>query len=366
MPVIRLNPSLSTNFHLEGYEVTIDNINLNASDFENRDDGDQNWRRLKIVPITIKINENLNISGDVYTENDELGFTLYEVGNFSMKYNLNIKHSKYGISSLVPTCKQLNGMVNSQKAGKDSSDLIKSHSNKNVKTSYSTCIISLQKPNTDGILWIKGKITFKIVLTNEILKDLETDSFKIDMAELLKWDCFISKEANQNLKSKENFIIKCKGKNFYFNKTLLCIISDVFSAMIQGKLGQEGQSGIVEINDFTPDIIRAFKRICFESKDFEEEDSIPDLLLFAQKYFMNPLKQKCLNYLVTNLNQSNIYDVIKIADQIDDENLLKICVNYMCLNKSKLKKNEEWQDFQKSHPECMIRIMNLMLYSDSK
>ena len=180
MSVIPLNSSFSRNFHLEGYEVTIDNINLNASDFENRDDGDQNWRRLKIVPITIKINENLNISGDVYTEDDELGFTLYEVGNFSMKYNLNIKHSKYGIfSSLVPSCKQLNGMINSQRAGKDSSDLRKSHTNMNVKTSYSTCIISLQKLNTDGILWIKGKITFKIVLTNEILKDLETDSFKL-------------------------------------------------------------------------------------------------------------------------------------------------------------------------------------------
>jgi len=365
MSAIPFNPSYSTNFHLdlEGYEVKIDNINLKASDFETKGRFVDGF--LKIVPITIKINENLNISGDVYTEDDELGFTLYEVGNFSMKYNLNIKHSKYGIfSSLVPSCKQLNGMINSQMAGKDSSDLRKSHANKNVKTSYSTCIISLQKLNTDGILWIKGKITFKIVLTNEILKDLETDSFKIDTAELLKWNCFINSEANKHLKNKENFIIKCMGENFYFNKTLLCIISDVFSAMIQGKLGQEGQSGIVEINDFTPDIVRAFKRICFESKDFEEEDSIPDLLLFAQKYFMNPLKQKCLNYLVTNLNPSNIYDVIKIADQIDDENLLKKCVNYMRLNKDKLEKNEEWLVFQKLHPDCMIRMMNLMLFSE--
>ena len=134
--------------------------------------------------------------------------------------------------------------------------------------------------------------------------------------------------------------------------------------MIQGQLGQEAQEGTVEINDFNPDTIQAFKRICFENKDFEEGVSIPDLLLFAQKYFLNPLKQKCLNHLVNNLNPDNIYDVVKIADQIDDENLLKICAKYMRLNRSKLDRNEEWLDFQRSHPNCMIKMMNFILYSE--
>ena len=107
-----------------------------------------------------------------------------------------------------------------------------------------------------------------------------------------------------------------------------------------------------------------FKRICFDNEDFEAGDSIPDLLLFAQKYFMNSLKQKCLNNLVTNLNPDNIYDVIKIADQIDDENLLKICARYMSLNKRRLEKNEEWMAFLKSHPNCMFKIMQFMLYAE--
>ena len=178
-----------------------------------------------------------------------------------------------------------------------------------------------------------------------------------------KCHILISNEAIENLKNEKNFIIKCKGQDFHFNKTLLCIVSDVFRAMIQGELGQEAKDGMVKIDDFNPDTIKAFERIVFENKDFEEEDSIRDILLFAQKYFMTSLKQKCIKYLHENMNPGNIYDIIKIADQIDDENLLKICARYMRLNREKLETKGEWLAFMDTHPNCMIKIMKFMLYA---
>ena len=63
------------------------------------------------------------------------------------------------------------------------------------------------------------------------------------------------------------------------------------------------------------------------------------------------------------MNPDNIYDIIKIADQIDDENLLKICAQYMRLNRDKLEKNAEWFAFMDSHSKCMIKIMKFMLYA---
>ena len=237
----------------------------------------------------------------------------------------------------------------------NSSILTKSTENQDQNASYANCRIEFQKPN--GFASIRGSITFNIVLIDEI----PVGSYGTEFA---TWPCLFSQEAIENLKNEENFVFNCKGESIHFNKTLLCTVSDVFRTMIQGQLGQEAKTGKVEIDDFTPDTIKAFKRICFENKDFEEGGPIPDLLLFAQKYFMNSLKQKCLNNLVTNLNPDNIYDVIKIADQIDDENLLKICAKYMSLNKRKLEKNEEWMAFLKSHPNCMFKIMQFMLYAE--
>ena len=178
-----------------------------------------------------------------------------------------------------------------------------------------------------------------------------------------KCHILISNEAIENLKKDKNFIISCKGQFFHFNKTLLCIVSDVFRAMIQGQLGQEAQDGMVKIDDFNPDTIKAFERIVFENKDFEEEDSILHILLFAQKYFMTALKQKCIKYLHENMKPDNIYEIIKIADQIDDENLLKYCARYMRLNRDKLEKDAEWLAFMESHPNCMFKIMKFMLYA---
>ena len=298
---------------------------MKLSDFENRGPRYGGGPDVLLFPITIKINEELNISGDIYKVNKEFGFTFYKVvKDFSMKYDLTIYDANNAVSE------QLFGMRRFDKIGEDCSNHTKSSVNQNLKTSYSTCILRIEKP--DDVMSIKGRITFKITLNMEI---------KIDpyVIESINWCSLVSKEAVENLKTDNNFTITCKGESFYFNKTLLCIVSDVFRTMIQGKIGQEAITGKVEIEDFTPDTIGAFKRICFENKDFEEGDSIPDLLLFAQKYFMSSLKQKCMKYLVNNLNPDNIYDVTKIADQIDDENLLKICARYMSLNKRKLEKN---------------------------
>jgi len=79
---------------------------------------------------------------------------------------------------------------------------------------------------------------------------------------------------------------------------------------------------------------------------------------------MSSLKQKCVNKLVSDLNPGNIYDAIKIADQIDDDNFLKICARYLCLNKGKLEKNGDWAALKKSHPGSMIKLMDFMLFAE--
>ena len=356
MPANKLSSNTCTNFQLAGYEVTLDQIDLKISEFESRVPHYYVGPNELLYPITFKINEKISIDGDIYKRDHYIGITLYKVCRFSMKYNFITYDGNNHI------CEQLKLMeyknVFNCKSGLNSSLLTKSSVNQNLATSFATNIINFKDDFSD-FSSIKGNITLKIVLAEEIQN-------YPNGIESSPWNYLISNEAIENLKKDENFVIKCQDERFYFNKTLLCIVSDVFRTMIQGKIGKESKTGIVEINDFNPDTIQAFKRICFENKDFEEGDSIPDLLLFAQKYFMNPLKQKCLNHLVNNLDANNIYDVVMIADQIqiDDENLLKICAKYMRLNRSKLDRNEEWLDFQKSHPSCMIKMMNFMLYSE--
>ena len=86
--------------------------------------------------------------------------------------------------------------------------------------------------------------------------------------------------------------------------------------------------------------------------------------MFADKYFIINLKQKCIKYLTANLTLENIFEVMKIADQIGDDNLLNICAKF--LSKKRNKNKEQWISFQKSHPACSMKVTNFMLFDEQE
>ena len=288
--------------------VTFDNFELNFLDFEHLSQVNVQGNGVYLLSIKIKL-DGVHVVGDIYKyeNNPEMGFTLYDVQDFDMKYDLTAK--KYNSQTFQLTGRHL---------GSDTkgpiTDLTMSTVNRSKKiTSYCTCKISLDDPRT--IASIKGKISFRITLKNELQQNENLQSCVTS---------FFCNDAIENLIQEKNFIMKCDGQEFHFNKTLLCMISDVFRTMIQGNLGTESQSGLVEIVDFSPDTIRAFQRIVFENKVLNGQDPIIDLMMFADKYFIIPLKQKCIKGLVTYLSNENVYDAIKIAAQIQDDDLINL------------------------------------------
>ena len=303
--------------------VTFDNVEIKFSDFEYRPHPQVYGRGMELLPIIIKL-DGAQVVGDIYKyENSpEMGFTLYDVQDFDMEYDLTAEQSNYKPFKVAGGCKgaDIKGRVN---------DIYTSTVNESKKiTTFSTCKISLENPRP--ISNMKGKISFRISLRNEIKQNENTQ---------VSVTSFFCKDAIENLTQEKNFVIKCDGQEFHFNKTLLCMISDVFRRMIQGNLGTESQSGFVEIVDFSPDTIRAFQRVVFENKELDVQDPMIELMMFADKYFIIPMKQKCIKGLVSNLSNDNVYEVIKIAAQIHDDDLIKTCAKF--LSKSKNGKTNE-------------------------
>ena len=59
----------------------------------------------------------------------------------------------------------------------------------------------------------------------------------------------------------------------------------------------------------------------------------------------------------------NIFEVIKAAYFIDSDNLLNKAVTFLVKNAKTLKETEEWKMFKKSHPDCFIKMMDLVMFS---
>ena len=203
--------------------------------------------------------------------------------------------------------------------------------------------------DTDTTFLITGEITLKFDFITTVLskKTQKVSNFKSLLCE----------NAFESFDGKKDFTIVCQGNEFHFNKTLLSMISEVFEKMIQESYSKEARNNSVEIDDFSLNTIKAFQRVAFESEDVKDEDLTPDLLLFAQKYFILPLIKKCKKHLLDSLTCENIFEIITVAYLIDDNDMLKTASKFFSRNYDELKNTEELKDFEKSNPMCMIKVL---------
>ena len=125
---------------------------------------------------------------------------------------------------------------------------------------------------------------------------------------------------------------------------------------------KEAHENCVEIKDFSPDTIRAFQKFSFGSETIQPEDITVELLMFANKYFMKSLETKCKAHIVSvlTMDKDNLLDFIKIAYDLDDEEMLKVGANYFSKYKKEMKGTEELKKFKKSNPDCMVRIYDII------
>ena len=155
----------------------------------------------------------------------------------------------------------------------------------------------------------------------------------------------------------EDFNIICQNQVFKFSKQYLSMISPVFKNMMKNTY-IESKNNTLKIEDVEPEIIQAFKNVLYHDS-ISEENLTPQLLMFAQRYLIEPLIDICRNKLVKNLSKENFVDAIIAAYWNDDQELLKFGVEYILQNIGKFKNNPELDSFLKAHPDFSVKIMNM-------
>ena len=158
----------------------------------------------------------------------------------------------------------------------------------------------------------------------------------------------------------EDFHIKCNGETLAFNKAMLQSVSDVFQTMFKRDTNKEVTEDCMEIEDFSVETIKDFK-----SAILKGEASCPtvELMMFAHKYNVKPLVQYCERHIGEDVYSGNIFEVIKAAYFLDSDNLLNKAVEYLVKNARRLNDNEDWKVFKKAHPDCFIKMMDLIMFS---
>ncbi|CAB3984989.1 BTB POZ domain-containing 6-like, partial [Paramuricea clavata] len=116
---------------------------------------------------------------------------------------------------------------------------------------------------------------------------------------------------------------KGSDKTFYAHKYVLSTSSAVFHAMFYGALAEK--DSIVHLSDTNAESLEQFLRFLYTEECTLTADNVIAIMYLAQKYIIPSLYEKCVNFLLENLNPENVLDVLEQATRFDEKELEKRC-----------------------------------------
>ena len=164
-------------------------------------------------------------------------------------------------------------------------------------------------------------------------------------------------------KQPEDFRIICENKEVKFNKAFLCKISDVFAAMIENPHTSESQQGFVVIENVRAETIKRFQKIVCKG-NVKKEDLNVELLLFADRYNIQPLVKLSKAQIKKSISRENLIDVIRASDALNDDELLKAAVNFVSENKGSFETNPEFMEMMESNPKCSAKMWGMLMFKN--
>ena len=150
------------------------------------------------------------------------------------------------------------------------------------------------------------------------------------------------------------------GEKVIIEKALLCKISEVFQTMFVNTTTSESQSNVINLKDIASKTVMAFKNVLLNDI-IDAKDLSVDLLMFADKYDVQPLVRFCLVHLRQNVSKDNFMGIVKAADVIRDQELLKAAAEFASKNVGKFQMESDVQDFNMDNSQCFANIWMIMM-----
>ena len=153
-----------------------------------------------------------------------------------------------------------------------------------------------------------------------------------------------------------DFVFKVENEKISAHKVILGARSPVFDAMFQHDM-KENKTNETEITDVTPAAFKALLRFIYTGH-CEVGNLAEELLVAANKYDIQDLKQICAKELGMQLTVDNAVRLLMLSDLHQSEDLKNSAMRFINKNAPAVMRKPSWPAFSKSHP-----ILILQLYS---
>ena len=154
--------------------------------------------------------------------------------------------------------------------------------------------------------------------------------------------------------------IECEGTTFKAHSFILANSSPVLAAMFQHDC-KENQKKMVEIKDIRSSVFGQLLHYFYTGDVTLENADLPELMVAADKYAIDSLKEECGQHLSQNLTVENAGEYLVLAHRINCVKLRESSLDFMAKNaKAICSRREEWIEIIKNYPELCFEVMQLM------
>ena len=163
-------------------------------------------------------------------------------------------------------------------------------------------------------------------------------------------------------KNFSDFEITCDEEVFYCHRNILSARSPVFSAMIQADM-IESRSQKVIIRDIEKSVFYEMLRFIYTGKVSSGEsfkNQAREVLIAADKYQLDLLKNLCEAQLVSTLHATNCLELLVFGDLHQAAILKMAALDSVLMNMASLIKTDVYEDLHKQHPELAFKVNQSM------
>lgn len=156
---------------------------------------------------------------------------------------------------------------------------------------------------------------------------------------------------------------KLGDKTFRAHKAILVARCPVFAAMFNQEM-KEKISDHVDVNDVRPEVFQELLRFIYTGRvQRMEEFGIAELLIAADKYLLENLKQRCAASLAKQLSKENCLEILVLADQYSLVNLKDTAIDFLRHNIIEIRASNSWEEFKQKSPTWLCETL-MELFKD--
>ncbi|KAI6192306.1 Speckle-type POZ protein-like protein [Aphelenchoides bicaudatus] len=139
-------------------------------------------------------------------------------------------------------------------------------------------------------------------------------------------------------------VIEVEGKEFFISRAVLAARSAVFRTMFTNTNFTEAQNGRVKIDDFSASIVQKLLDYIYTGRmgNMTEEDAF-DLLTAGHKYCIEGVQTLAQEELVRHIDEENVCSLLVHADLYEAELLKQQCIAYIAQHRSQIIKTDGWK-----------------------